>query len=161
MNNKNQKDFLNGVGVNKPDFGGSLEIAKINYLSHKWFQPNEYEPLYCASCDVRDYHKGAFYPCFVNNPKNGYENFTKEDFDNLTWDEEKRKNTLGVTHSVWSDNNIEIINFTEEAALQAVEGLKHIRKLPKVLKKMKSKGMLSENVENINWEFLHKLLEEE
>jgi len=26
MNNKNQKDFLNGVGVNKPEFGGSLEI---------------------------------------------------------------------------------------------------------------------------------------
>ena len=143
-------------GPNKPIFGGSLETAKLNYLSHKWFQPNEYEPLYCASCDVRDYHKGAFYPCFVNDPKNGYEGFTKEDFDNLTWDERKRESTKGVTYFVWSDSNIEIINFTEEDAINAVNRLNRTN-----LNQAEVDELFGTDLDNIPWENLHKLLEEE
>lgn len=138
-------------GLNKPIFGGSLETAKLNYLSHKWFQPFEYEPLYCASCDVRDYHKGAFYPCFVNDPKNGYGDFTKEDFDNLTWDERKRESTKGVSY-------FEIINFTEEDAINAVNRLNRTRRF---LNQSEVDKLFGTDLDNIPWENLHKLLEEE
>ena len=85
--------------LSTPKFGGSQNLAKQNFLSHKWFRPNENEPEYCAVCDVRDYHKGKFYPCCYIQPKNGFSGFTEKDFDNLEWDETSRQQmNLSLIH---------------------------------------------------------------
>ena len=157
MKNENRKDSEKiFIHHNRPIFGGSLETAKNNYLSHKWFQPFEEEPYYCASCDTRLYHKGAFYPCGVNQPKNGYADFTKEDFDNLTWNEKYRSMPANVSHS-------EIINITEDDAIRAAESLEREKKfLEDIVKasEMKSEGLLGKDVDDFNWELLHELTEE-
>jgi len=106
--------------LSTPKFGGSQNLAKQNFLSHKWFRPNENEPEYCAVCDVRDYHKGKFYPCCYIQPKNGFSGFTEKDFDNLEWDETSRQQMNGVTYNVFPQEEFVFAEYSEEDASKIV-----------------------------------------
>lgn len=103
-----------------PKFGGSQSSAKQNFLSHKWFRPNENEPNYCAVCDIRDYHEGRFYPCCFVQPENGFLDFTEKDFDNLKWDEAMRQQMQGVAYKVFPKEKFVFAEYTEEDAAEAV-----------------------------------------
>ena len=75
---------------------------------------------YCAVCDVRDYHKGKFYPCCYIQPKNGFSGFTEKDFDNLEWDETRREQMNGVTYNVFPKEEFVFAEYSEEDASKIV-----------------------------------------
>jgi len=116
--NNSPIDDLHKLSI--PKFGGSQNLAKQNFLSHKWFRPNENEPEYCAVCDVRDYHKGKFYPCCYIQPQNGFLDFKEKDFDNLEWDETRREQMSGVTYNVFPKEQFVFAEYTEEDASKIV-----------------------------------------